>query len=137
LNAYIDCNRKGKVTIGDYVYSSSKLIIRCDVEVTIGNYCLFGPNVRIWDTNSHPLSASARKRQAMDVSKKLVDSYESESSPIIIEDNVWLCWDVMVLAGVRIGQGSVVAAGSVVTRDIPEMSLAAGTPAKKIGEIPE
>jgi acetyltransferase-like isoleucine patch superfamily enzyme len=50
-------------------------------------------------------------------------------APIIIEDNVWLASAVIVLAGVRIGENSIVAAGSVVTKDIPSNSLATGIPA--------
>jgi acetyltransferase-like isoleucine patch superfamily enzyme len=56
-------------------------------------------------------------------------------APIIIEDNVWLATGVIVLAGVTIHQNSVVAAGSVVTRDVPPNSVVAGIPAKKIKGI--
>ena len=67
----------------------------------------------------------------------MVDSYEAGGAPIIIEDNVWLCMDVVVLAGVRIGEGSVIGAGSIVTKDIPPMTFAVGAPAVKVADIPE
>lgn len=137
LNAMIHCNSRGKVIIGNHVFMNAKTTIRCDHEIRVGNYCMFGPNVRLWDTNNHPMSASARERQAKEICNKTVDSYEAGGGPIFIEDNVWLCIDVIVLAGVCIGHGSVVAAGSIVTKDIPPMTFAAGIPAKPIGKIPE
>ena len=66
------------------------------------------------------------------VHKKYFKSY---TAPVIIENNVWITVGVIILAGVRIGEGSVVAAGSVVTRDIPPNSLAAGIPAKVIRKL--
>ena len=57
-----------------------------------------------------------------------------KSKPIVIEDNVWIGVNVLILKGVTIGHGSVIAAGSIVTRDIPCNCLAAGIPAKVIRE---
>lgn len=61
--------------------------------------------------------------------------YEHKSKPIVIEDGVWIGTRSMILAGVRIGANSVIAAGSIVTRDVPPHSLAAGIPAKVIREL--
>lgn len=137
LNVSIYCESRGRVHIGDHVFMNTKTTIRCDHEIRVGNYCMFGPNVKLWDTRNHPMSITARERQAKEICHKTVDSYEAGGAPIIIEDNVWLCMDVTVLAGVRIGYGSVVATGSVVTRDIPPKSFAAGVPAKVLGAVPE
>lgn len=137
LDASINCERHGRVHIGNHVFMNTKTIIRCDHEISVGNYCMFGPNVKLWDTKNHPMSISKRERQARGIYQKPVDSYESGGAPIIIEDNVWLCMDVTVLSGVRIGYGSVVAAGSVVTKEIPPKSFAAGIPAKVIGDVPD
>ena len=136
LNATIHCNSRGKVGIGNHVFMNAKTTIRCDHEIRVGNYCMFGPNVRLWDTNNHPMSASARERQAKEICNKTVDSYDAGGGPIIIEHNVWLCMDVIILPNVRIGSGSVIGAGSVVTMDIPPMSFAAGVPAKIIKTVP-
>lgn len=137
LSGNIHCNRLGKVVVGDHVFMNGGTILRCDYEITVGNCCLFGPNVRLWDTSNHPMSVAARERQAREICFKEVDSYEASGGPIIIEDNVWLGMDVIVLANVRIGRGSVVGAGSVVTKDIPPMTFAAGVPARFISNVPE
>lgn len=136
LSCTIDCNVRGRVIIGNHVFMNSANYIRCDYKVSIGNFCMFGPNVRLWDTNNHPMSASARERQAQEIYRNNIDSYESGGGPITIEENVWLCVDVIVLADVTIGYGSVIGAGSVVTHDIPPMTFAAGIPAKFISHIP-
>lgn len=136
VNLSIFCNTKGKVEIGNHVYMNHGNSIRCDYHVSVGNNCMFGPNVKLWDTNNHPMSVSLREKQAISVAEKIIDSYEAGGGPIIVEDNVWLCMDVTVLPNVRIGYGSVVAAGSIVTKDIPPMSFAAGVPAVKIKDIP-
>ena len=75
----------------------------------------------------HPLDARARAAGAADTDEQVGD--------IILEDDVWLATGVTVIAGVRIGRGTVVAAGSVVTRDLPANVLAAGNPARVIRSI--
>lgn len=137
LNGLIDCNKEGRVRIGNYVFSNKNLQIRCDYEITVGNYCMFGPNVCIWDTRNHPMSVSARRRQAIEIPHGIIDSYEAGGGPIVIEDDVWLGLGVVVLHGVRIGAGSIIGAGAVVTRDVPAMSFAAGVPAEKVSDVPE
>ena len=64
---------------------------------------------------------------------RIFDAGRSEA-PVVIEKDVWLGANVMVLPGVRIGEGAVVGAGSVVTRSIPAMTMAAGNPARIIRE---
>jgi acetyltransferase-like isoleucine patch superfamily enzyme len=135
LNLDIHCEVRGRVEIGNHVFMSAKTRIRCDHEVRIGDRCMFGPDVRIWDTNNHPMSVSARRRQAVQICESTVNSYEGGGAPVQIGDDVWLCMEVIILAGVTIGNGSVIGAGSVVTSDIPAMAFAAGVPAKVIRAI--
>lgn len=136
LDARVYCNARGRITIGNHVYMNSTAVLRCDHRIAVGSNCLFGPNVRLWDTNNHPMSVSARERQARETALKTIDSYESDGGPIVVADSVWLCMDTIVLANVTIGYGSIVAAGSIVTSDIPAMTLAAGIPARPIGPVP-
>ncbi|WP_438351679.1 DapH/DapD/GlmU-related protein [Paenibacillus sp. FA6] len=75
--------------------------------------------VNIIDTNFHPVDTEDR----------------SHSKDIVISDNVWIGRGVLILPGVTIGHNAVIAAGSVVTRDIPANVLVGGTPAKVIREI--
>lgn len=92
--------------------------------IRIGAGCLFGANVTLADTDFHALNPVNRRYNR--------NPDEVAVSPIVIEDNVFIGADVFVLKGVTIGKNSVIGAGSVVTRDIPENSIAAGNPAKVI-----
>lgn len=116
-------------------YSGANFNFTClDVcPVTIGDNVLIGPNVTL-ATPLHPLLPQERNvRQRADGSV-----YNLEyAKPIVIEKDCWLASNVIVCGGVTIGEGSVIGAGSVVTRDIPPHSLAAGNPCRVIREITE
>lgn len=95
--------------------------------IQIGDECLIGANVTIVDTDFHPVAANNRRfNQGWD---------KIECSPTIIEDNVFIGTGALILKGVRIGKNSVVGAGSVVTKNIPENSIVAGNPAKIIRQL--
>ena len=98
-------------TVGDHFYSNFNLTIVDDVSVTIGNCVMCAPNVTI-STTGHPVHPYYRTRGA------------HFSLPIVIEDNVWIGANVAIMPGVTIGKNSVIGAGSVVTRDIPEIGRA-------------
>ena len=99
--------------------------------VHIGDNVLIGPNVTI-ATPMHPLAAEERNvRQRADGSYYTLEY----AKPITIGDSCWLAANVTVCGGVTIGEGCVIGAGSVVTRDIPPHSLAAGNPCRVIREI--
>jgi acetyltransferase-like isoleucine patch superfamily enzyme len=91
--------------------------------VTIGEKCLIGGNCQIIDCNGHGTSFG-------DSADRI--STAGEGNPVVIEDCVWIGANALILPGVRIGRGSVIAAGSVVTADIPEMVVAGGNPARVI-----
>ncbi|MHA7001272.1 acyltransferase [Aeromonas schubertii] len=103
--------------------------------IAVGRRVVLGDHVRIAGRAflagypGHPLDAEARARGEPD--------QESQVGDIILEDHVWLATGVMVMAGVRIGRGTVVAAGSVVTRDLPADVVAAGNPARVIRSLYE
>ncbi len=84
--------------------------------IEIGDDVLIGPRVSLI-TSGHPLDPTQRRRQIV-------------AAPIVIERNVWLCAGAIVLQGVTVGEDSVVAAGAVVTRDVPPATLVAGVPAR-------
>lgn len=109
-------------TVGDHFYSNFNLTIVDDVSVTIGNCVMCAPNVTI-STTGHPVHPYYRTRGA------------HFSLPIVIEDNVWIGANVAIMPGVTIGKNSVIGAGSVVTRDIPENVVAFGTPCRVIRPI--
>ncbi len=91
--------------------------------ITIGKNCLIAANCQIMDASGHDLSFD-------DVANRINTS--GSIKPVIIQDSVWLGVNTIILPGVTIGQGAVIAAGSVVVKDIPPMVLAAGNPAKVI-----
>lgn len=86
--------------------------------IDIGDEVMIGPNVSII-TSGHPLEPSERRAAVT-------------AKPVVIERNVWIAAGSIILGGVRIGENSVVAAGSVVTRDVPPNSLVAGNPARVV-----
>lgn len=92
--------------------------IRCFNKISIGNNCKISEECIISDSDNH----------------KLINSKNQMSLPIIIEDNVWIGLRSTILKGVTIGKGVIVAAGGVVTKDIPQDSLVGGVPAKLIKE---
>jgi len=116
-------------------FSSANFNFTClDVcEIHIGDNVMIGPNVTL-ATPMHPLLPEERN-----VRKKEDGSFYNleYAKPITIKDNCWLASNVVVCGGVTIGEGCVIGAGSVVTRDIPPYSLAAGNPCRVIRKITE
>ena len=110
------------VHIGDDFFGNVNLTFVDDIEIRIGNGVMIGPSVTL-TTTGHPVHPDLR-----------VD-FRRFSEPIVIEDKVWIGSNVVVLPGVTIGYGAVVGAGSVVTRDIPPMKVAVGTPCRVLRQI--
>lgn len=104
-----------KSNIGPYSY------IGCSGKITIGDNVMMGPRVSMFAEN-HVFENPDITIQAQGVA----------TAPIIIEDDCWIASNVVLLAGITIGKGSVIAAGSVVNMDIPPYSVVAGVPAKII-----
>jgi acetyltransferase-like isoleucine patch superfamily enzyme len=119
------------LTIGDCVYIGKQVHIEANCR--IGNYCLIANRVAIVGRHDHIFtSVGYPMRFAPWVgSQRFPSEYIDEEA--VIEDDVWLGYGSVVLTGLTVGRGSVVAAGSVVTRDIPPYSIAAGVPAKVVG----
>lgn len=105
----------GNITIEDNVYINSGCVFLDNEHISIGQDSLIGPNVTL-STVTHPVSPASRNDAVI-------------KKPIILGKNVWLGAGVVVLPGVSIGDNSVVAANSVVNKDIPANCLYAGSPA--------
>jgi acetyltransferase-like isoleucine patch superfamily enzyme len=117
-------NPSAKIIIGDDVGISGGGIIAAE-EISIGNGTMLGANVTITDTDFHPIEANNRRYNRQNV----------QTAKVTIEENVFVGMNSIILKGVRIGRNSVIGAGSVVTKSIPANSIAAGNPARIIGEI--
>ncbi len=128
---------EARFTMGNFcsVGAGTKIWVRSGV--TIGNYVLIAHRVDIIDNNSHSLDWRDRREDAHDVFERGVklDTSRVSSAPIVIEDDVWIGARSTILKGVRIGRGAVVAAASVVTRDVAPFTLVAGNPAKVIRQL--
>ena len=102
-------------------------VISVAKSVKIGDHCLFAGEIKILDNNSHSLDFEQRRAHA--------PLEPADVAPVVIEDDVWIGTNCVVLKGVTIGRGAVIAAGAVVVRDIPAYTVAAGNPAKVIKQI--
>jgi maltose O-acetyltransferase len=107
----------GHLEIGENSFINYGTSLVASAHVKIGRDCLIGTHVQVMDTDFHRVEDKA---------------WDTTGEPILIEDRVWLGNRSIVLKGVRIGHDSVVAAGAVVTRDVPPRTLVAGVPARAV-----
>ena len=113
------CDYGGNISLGEDVYFNFNCVVLDVARVTVGARSMFGPAVQIY-TATHPLSAEERR------------SGLEAGQPITIGEDVWVGGAAVICPGVSIGSRSVIGAGSVVTRDIPEGVFAAGNPCRVI-----
>ena len=124
INAPFHCDYGWNIEVGDNFFANYNLTILDVGKVTIGNNVQFAPNVSIY-TAGHPLHPDSRN-----------SGYEY-GLPVTIGDNVWIGGNVVLLPGVTVGSNSVIGAGSVVSRDIPEWVVAVGSPCRVVRRITE
>ncbi len=115
----ITASPRGRVTIGSGVFINQGVTIASDLHITIGDDVLIGDLVGIYDTSFHEVDEGSGAHRA----------------EVVIGQNVWLARGCVVLPGVTIGEHSVVAAGAVVTTDVPPRSLVAGVPARVVRSL--
>lgn len=116
---YTDCGKN--ITIGQHVFFNSGCKFQDQGGITIGDGALIGHNV-VLATLNHCMIPAHRA--------------DLEPAPIHIGKNVWIGANAMVLPGVTIGDGAVVAAGAIVTKDVPSNTIVAGIPAKPVKKVP-
>lgn len=121
----------GKITIGNYSNLNPNSVIGAVNSVIVGNFVSIGACVTIMDNNNHPVQPDDRKIKQFSESGNELRSWKyAVAKPIIIEDNVWIGANARINKGVTVGENSIVAANSVVTKDVPKNSIAAGNPAR-------
>jgi acetyltransferase-like isoleucine patch superfamily enzyme len=108
--------KNATILIGDHVYMSGGVIISSKVKIEIGDSTIIGHQVLMFDTDFHG-----------------IDGHKTKQGPIIIGKHVWIAARAIILKGVTIGDNAIVAAGSVVTKNVAENTIVAGNPAKQIG----
>lgn len=122
VNQPFRCDYGCNIHVGDNFFANFNFTVLDEAPVRIGNNVMIGPNVSIY-TACHPLDPDERR------------SFVEWAEPVTIGDDVWIGGGATVLPGVEIGQGCVVAACAVVTRDVPPYSLVGGNPARIIRRL--
>jgi maltose O-acetyltransferase len=117
------CDYGFNIELGERVFFNFNCVVLDVCRVRIGSHTLFGPAVQIY-TATHPMNAELRRSREF-------------GKPVEIGSDVWVGGGAIILPGVKIGSRSVIGAGSVVTRDIPDSVFAAGNPCRVIRVITE
>lgn len=112
---------QSSITVGDNTFIGYATQINVGSSFTLGSHCMVAPGCIFSDAH--------HRNERLDIPMR---SQDCEYSSIIVEDDVWLGAGVIVLRGVRIGHGAIIAAGSVVNKNIPPFEVWAGAPAKRI-----
>jgi acetyltransferase-like isoleucine patch superfamily enzyme len=110
----------GGITFGSYCILAPGVRIRSACSISIGDNCMFGEDTLVTDADWH------------DHYHRI---YPGKQEAIVLENNVWVGTRVTICKGVTIGENSIIGAGSIVTRDIPKNSIAAGNPARVVSEL--
>ncbi len=109
--------------VGEGTFINHGAYLMDGARITIGSHCFIGPNLGCY-TAEHALDVT-RRNQGLE-----------RARPIAIGDNCWLGGDVKIMPGVTIGEGAVIGAGSIVTRDVPPFVVAAGNPCRVLRQLP-
>ena len=120
------CDHGENIYLGKNFYANYNFVVLDSAKVTIGDNVVIGPNVTI-SAATHPIHPDSRTDGE--------NSFPSMVAPVTIEDDVWIGAGVTILPGVTIGRGSVIGAHSLVSKDIPPMSVAVSTPCKVLRAI--
>ncbi len=113
----MEVGKGGHLHIGNGTFINRNTTLVAEERLEIGRNCMISWNVSILDSDMHKIG-----------SRKM-------TAPVVLGDRVWVGCGSIILKGVHIGEKSIIAAGSVVTKDIPSCSIAAGNPARVIGEV--
>jgi acetyltransferase-like isoleucine patch superfamily enzyme len=136
----------GQVSIGDRTYISQGTHIICASDIQIGSDVLLAWGITILDHDAHSVRWTDRANDVEQCRLGLLEGGYPEvarrknwdvvpMAPVVIGDKVWVGFNSIILKGVCIGEGAVVAAGSVVTKDVPPYCIFAGNPAKIVREL--
>jgi acetyltransferase-like isoleucine patch superfamily enzyme len=141
VSCYAGCSfsvgDNGQCSIGDFTLLNGALIM-AEEKIDIGSHCLISWNVGIADSDFHPLEPVQRLIDAQALApyfKNRPPRPKLKTAPVKIADNVWIGMNAIILKGVTIGENSVVAAGSVVTKSVEPNTVVAGNPAQVVKQF--
>jgi acetyltransferase-like isoleucine patch superfamily enzyme len=126
----------GEIKIGEWCYLGEGSRIWSAASIVIGNRVLISHSVNVFDSLTHPLQAKARHQQVKQIfGQGHPREIWLDERPVKICDDAWIGAGAMVLRGVTVGEGGIVAAGAVVTKDVMPYSIVAGNPAVLVREL--
>ena len=125
----------GRIEIGDDCFVGEGSRIWSAHSITIGSRVLISHAVNVHDTNSHSISAASRHAHMTAIRSTGHPETLSDvaDSPVVVEDDVWIGFNAVVLKGVRIGQGSIIGAAALISKNVAPYSLMVGNPARCVG----
>lgn len=129
------CGPEGRIVVGRHSYIGGRTLVESMLSVSIGDEVAISHDCYLMDSNSHPTSPASRSRTLREFAltrRNVERAAETARARIEIQGNVWIGFNSIILKGVTVGRGSIVACGSVVTSDIPPFSVAAGNPARVV-----
>jgi acetyltransferase-like isoleucine patch superfamily enzyme len=137
LGTMFDLGPGGSVNIGRYCILTAPQIM-ADGHIEIGDYALIGWNVIIMDSYRFALDPDERREQVRQIPSRpgRVPDFVGTVQPVSIGSNAWVSFDVVVMPGVSIGEGSVVRARSVVAEDVAPYTIVSGNPARLVSRAP-
>ncbi|MBM7353841.1 acyltransferase [Lelliottia amnigena] len=143
-NEIIFEGKLGSVIIGEKTFINKDTKIMSINSIKIGSHVTMSFGVMIYDHDSHSIDYRERQKDINKIldTQNLNNDIENKdwssvnNSPIVIGNNVWIGFQAAILKGVTVGDGAIIAAKAVVTKDVPAWSIVAGNPARVVKEIP-
>ena len=124
----LQCYPNGQIILGDFS-GCSFATFSSRSSITVGSHVHIGANTKIYDHDFHPVSTEWRRLKN--------ESDYITTKPVVIEDDVFVGAECIILKGVTVGRGAIIAAGAVVTRNIPSGEIWGGNPARFLKKVPE
>jgi acetyltransferase-like isoleucine patch superfamily enzyme len=132
VNARISFDREGAtVIVGDRCYIGTSHLV-CAERIILGDDVVISWGVTIVDHNSHAIAWEERRTDVLDWARGTKNWANVKTAQVTLGDRTWVGFNAIILKGVTIGEGAIVAAGAVVTKDVPPNSIVAGNPARVI-----
>ena len=123
------------IHIGNRTFVGGNTILIASNTIKIGDDVLIAWGCTFLDHNSHSTDWSERKNDVLNWFDRKANWEKIISAPIVIHDKVWIGFNCIILKGVTIGEGAIIAAGSVVTKDVEPYTIVGGNPAQKIKNV--